>query len=70
MSISTTDSPSFTSLAFATTNPVIDFFTFLISNKTSEPLLLESALHVCVQSYNTSVINGKTETRELTFGPI
>ena len=49
------------------TNPVIDFFTFLISNKTSQPLLLESALHLCVQSYNTSVINGKTETRELAF---
>lgn len=46
---------------------MIDFFTFLISNKTSQPLLLESALRVRVQSYNTSVINGKTETRELTF---
>ena len=67
MSISTTDNTAFTSLAFAKTNPVIDFYTFLISNKTSQPLLLESALHLCVQSYNTSVINGKTHTRELAF---
>ena len=65
MSISTTDNTAFTSLAFAKTNPVTDFFTFFISNKTSQPLLLESALHLCVQNYNTSVINGKTETREL-----
>ena len=65
MSISTTDDTAFSSLAFAKTNPLTDFFTFLISSKTSQPLLLESALHPCVQSYNTSVINGKTETREL-----
>lgn len=65
MSISTTDNTTFTSLAFADTKPMIDFFTFLISNKTSDPILLESALHLCVQSYNTSVTNGKTETREL-----
>ena len=64
MSISVTDDSAFTSLAFANTNPVINFFTFLISNKTSQPLLLESALHLCVQSYNTSVINGKTMTKE------
>ena len=65
MSISTTDNIGFTSTAFANTNPVIDFFTFLISNKTSQPLLLESTLHLCAQSYNTSIINGKTETKEL-----
>ena len=65
MSISTTDNLAFTSLAFADMQPLIDFFTFLISNKTSEPLLLESVLSLCVQSYNTSVINGKTKTTEL-----
>ena len=66
MSISVADDAAFTSLAFANTNAVIDFYTFLISNKTSQPLLLESALHLCVQSYNTSVVNGRTETKELT----
>ena len=65
MSISAADNTAFASLAFANTIPVVDFYTFLISNKTSEPLLLESALHLCVQSYNTSVVNGKTETKEL-----
>lgn len=65
MSISTTDSLAFTSLAFENTEPLIDFFTFLMSNKTSEPLLLESVLTLCVQGYNTSVINGKTITKEL-----
>ena len=65
MSISTTDNLAFTSLAFGNTQPLIDFFTFVISNKTSEPLLLESVLNVCVQSYNTSVINGKTITNKL-----
>ena len=65
MSISTTDDVGFTSIAFPNTSPVVDFFTFLISNKTSQPLLLESSLHLCAQSYNTSVINGKTETKEL-----
>ena len=66
MSLLTTDDSDSISIAFAQTNPVIDFFTFLISNKTSQPLLLESALHLCVQNYNTSVINGKTESKELT----
>ena len=65
MSISTTDDVGFTSIAFPNTSPVIDFFTFLISNKTSQPLLLESTLHLCAQRYKTSVINGKTETKEL-----
>ena len=65
MSISAANDTAFASLVFANTNPVVDFYTFLISNKTSKPLLLESALHLCVQSYNTSVVNGKTETKEL-----
>ena len=65
MSISTTDDVGFISIAFPNTSPVIDFFAFLISNKTSQPLLLESSLHLCAQSYNTSVINGKTEKKEL-----
>ncbi|MDI1491444.1 MAG: hypothetical protein OHK93_002653 [Ramalina farinacea] len=37
----------------------------MISNETSQPLLLESALHLCVQRYNTTVTNGKTLTRQI-----
>ncbi len=66
MSILTTNEEDITSVAFARTTPVIDFFTLLISNRTSKPLLLESALHLCVQQYDTSVVNGKTETQERT----
>ena len=54
-----------TSIAFAKTHPVIDFFTFLISNETSQLLLFESALHLCVQSYETVVTNGTTNTKEV-----
>ena len=66
LSLLATDENTSSSIAFAQTDPVIDFYTFLISNKTSKPILLESALHLCVQSYNTSVTSGKTETKELT----
>ena len=65
MSLLTTDDESSTSVAFAQMDPVLDFFTFLISNKTGQPILLESVLQLCVQTYNTTVINGKTETKEL-----
>ena len=65
ISILSTDNETATSIAFQQTNPLADFFTFLISNKTSEPLLLESALHLCVQNYDTRVVNGKTQTKEL-----
>lgn len=64
MSIITTDDNTSTSIAFIYTTPIIDFFTFFISNRTAQPLLLESALHLCVQQYNTSVVNGKTQTKE------
>lgn len=65
MSILTTSSPSPKSIAFANSSPIIDFYTFVISNQTSQPLLLESAFHLCVQRYNTTVTNGKTLTRQL-----
>ena len=64
MSLLTTDDAS-PSVAFAQINSVTDFFTFLISNKTGQPILLESVLQLCVQTYNTTVINGRTETKEL-----
>lgn len=50
------------SIAFAQTNPVVSFYTFFISNQTAKPVLLESALHLCIHSYNTTVTDGKTKT--------
>lgn len=65
VSILTTSSPSPNSIAFANSSPIIDFYTFVMSNQTFQPILLESALHLCVQRYNTTVTNGKTLTRQL-----
>ena len=65
MSILPTSDDNSDSIAFAQTDPLINFYTFLISNQTSKPLLLESALHLCVQSYNTTVTNGATRTELL-----
>lgn len=60
MSLIPADEDKFTSIAFPQSTYIFDFFTFLISNKTSAPILLESSFNLCVQSYNVSVSNGKT----------
>lgn len=60
MKLIPTDEDKFASIAFPKSIPIFDFFTFLISNKTAAPVLLESSLNLCVQSYNVSVASGHT----------
>jgi hypothetical protein len=68
MSLVATDNAKYISLAFQNNTPaaiLADFYTFLITNKTSAPTLLETSLQLCVQTLNTTVTNGQTETNEL-----
>lgn len=64
-SINTTSSDGLTSMVFQNTTSIIDFYTFFISNKTGDPTLLETSLQLCAQTVNTTVINGSTQTLEL-----
>lgn len=62
MSLTPADGERFASVAFPHTVPIMDIFVFIVSNKTGAPVLLESSLNLCVQSYNISVSNGKAST--------
>ena len=47
------------SIAFQNSTPIIDFYTYFVSNKTGQPLLFESTLNVCAHTYNISVKDGQ-----------
>ncbi|KAG8525306.1 uncharacterized protein KY384_008950 [Bacidia gigantensis] len=65
ISLFVTSDKNYKSTAFVDANPLVSFYTFFISNRTSTPLLYESALQLCVQTYNTTVIDGQTSTNVL-----
>ena len=66
MSLYAINQTDYASIAFKNDTPIVDFYTFLISNSTGQPLLLESTLNVCAHTYNISVENGHTDTKLLT----
>lgn len=68
MSLITTDNAEYISLAFQNNTPaaiLADFYTFIISSKTSAPTLLETSLQLCVQTLNITITDGQTEANEL-----
>ncbi|KAF4616234.1 hypothetical protein G7Y89_g15173 [Cudoniella acicularis] len=68
MNLVSTDNAKYASLAFQNNTPtsiLSDFYTFFTSNKTGNPTLLETSLQLCVQTLNTTVIDGQTDTIEL-----
>ncbi|MCJ1360315.1 MAG: hypothetical protein MMC33_010320 [Icmadophila ericetorum] len=59
MSLYTANNSEYASIAFQNSTPIIDFYTYFVSNKTGQPLLFESTLNVCAHTYNISVKDGQ-----------
>ena len=68
MSITSTNSTNFASLAFSNvpvTASISNFYTFFFSRQTGMPTLLETSLQLCTQTLNATVTNGTTNTVEI-----
>jgi len=60
-----TDNAAYSTLAFQNSQFLFNFYTFLYSNQTGTPLLLESSFQLCAHTLNTTVTNGQTSTVEI-----
>lgn len=68
MTLVAVDGSQYPSLVFQNVDQfaiISNFYTFLFSNKTRTPVLLETSLQLCVQTLNVTVLDGQTYSSEI-----